>query len=131
MYYFRPLVEVAFTVSFIKQVVCIFIINLNKWNLKFIGIVHSPFKLLKDIAEHSGNNSSLFPLVTPIHSECFSTACLTICKYRAIVAFQAIVDDWLGKRVKYLLLRCIFRKDLIEHKLILVFSIGQFVPGDL
>lgn len=116
----------------IEQIVGILIINLDEWDLKLIGIfLIPPSKLFEDISKDSRDDSSIFPIIPATHGKCLSWSCLAIRKYGAIIAIEAVIDDWFRDLLEKFLLVSSVWKDAVESEWVCVFRIGKFASGDL
>lgn len=78
-------------------------------------------KALVDVAERARYNTTGLPRLAAAHGVRLSRTCLTITEYRSIIALQAVVNDWLGHFVEYILLLGVLAKDLREFEVVALF----------
>ncbi len=115
------MLKIIITISFLEQIICTFVVNFNIWNTKLI--FYSPLvllKLLKDVTQHSRNNSPFFPFISTTHRVSLSTTSLSIRKYSSVITLQTVVNNWLSQLRKDLLLSALLFKYPTEAKVMLL-----------
>lgn len=122
--YFGPLLNGGFSMPRIQQVISVFVVDLCERHMQFKGVFFaSSFKFLKDIAEHSRNDSPIWPQISPAHCESLSRTRLPICENGAIVSLKTVIDDRSCHLSEDFLLGNTGWEDLMEGKLMVIFGI--------
>jgi hypothetical protein len=92
--------------------------------MQFKGVFFtSSFEFLKDVAEHSRNDSPIWPQISPAHCEGLSRTCLPIGENGAIVSLKAVINDRSCHLSEDFLLGNAGWEDLMEGELMVIFGI--------
>ncbi len=129
---FGPLLKIIIPIPLLKQIIGTLIVNFDIWNAEFVLYSLSvSLKLLKDVTQHSGNNSALLPFIPSTHCVSFSTASLPICKYSSVITLQTVVNHRLSQLRKYLLLAALLFEYPTEAKVMLLLWWRKLCPVSL
>lgn len=113
---------------FIKKVISIFVVDLNKWDIELILILAGfGFELLENIAEHPGYYASFLPFLSSTHSIGLTAASLPVSKDSPIIPINTIIDDRLSNSLKYFFLWYSLIKNLFETELMMISCIRHLI----
>ncbi len=88
-------------------------------------------KLLEYVGEHSGDDASFGPFLSPTHGVGFAATSLAVGENSTVVAVETVVDDRLGNGFEHLLLVCLFLESLLKTELMMITRIGHLVARDI
>lgn len=95
--YLGPLLKIILTISLLQQIVCGLVVNFDVGYFQLVSDFVLVFlKLLEDVAQYSGNDAALLPLISATHRVCFTASRLSIGEDRSIITLQGVVNDGLG-----------------------------------
>ena len=79
--------------------------------------------MIKNTINHSRNDTFHFGImyIGPLHRECLSWRCLSICKYSAIEPFQHTVNHWSGCIIEQIDLSGLHGKYAVQRKPMILF----------
>lgn len=112
----------------VEQIIRIFVVNFDERNIELVLILRSSkLELFENIAQNSGDDPSLCPLLASAHGVSLSAAGLPICKNSAIVPVKTVVNYRFSHNLKYLLLTRPLSKSLFEAEFMMVSRVGHFI----
>lgn len=124
-----PLLKIIIPIFFVQQVVSILVVNLNVWDSQLVhDSILTSLKLLEDVAQDSGDDAALIPLIATAHRISFTAAGLPVGEDRPVITFETIVDDGLGQNLEYFLLAAILFEYVTKAVFLLLLDWWELSP---